>query len=295
MSATVKTILVAIDPNPASQSALRQALRLAASMRAELIVVSVTPRYEGNMNRWKIADANELMEMPFKNCLQEAEKTAESRGQTVRVIHRVGDPVEEIVAVAEEQGAGILLLGYPQRSYVERVFLGRTTANVIGLSPCDVMLIPEKGEVNFASILVGIDGSKYSMEAGRRALDLAMSYGSQVHALTVLDVPGERGLMHGVLEEARHKNFTALQVLAAQGEKLGVPIITELREGSPYENIVRYSEEKKTDLIVLGSYGRTALTRILLGSVVERVAALSRLPTLVVKKLDSSGVREQLA
>lgn len=295
MSETVKTILVAINPNPASQAALRQALRLAASMRAELVAVSVTPRYEGNMNRWKISDANELMEMPFINCLQEAVKTAESLGQTLQTVHRVGDPVEEIVAVAEEEGAGILLLGYPERSYVERVFLGRTTANVIGMSPCDVLLIPERGEVNFGSILVGIDGSRYSMEAGQRALDLAMAYGSQVHALTVLDVPGERSLMHGVLEEARHKNFTALQILAAQGEKLGVPVTTELREGSPYENIVRYSEEKKTDLIVLGSYGRTALTRLLVGSVVERVAALSRLPTLVVKNPGSSGIREQPA
>lgn len=294
MSDTVKTILVAIDPHPASQSALRQALRLSASMRAKLIAVSVTPQYEGNMNRWKIDDANELMDEPFQACLQEALKTATSLGQTLQVVHKVGDPVEEIVTLAEEVGAGLLLAGYPKRSYVELVFLGRTAAKVIGLSPCDVMLIPENGEVNFGSILVGIDGSKYSMEAGQRALDLALSYGGEVHAITVLDVPVERSLRYGVLDEARHKNFTALQVLAAQGEKLGVPVITELREGSPYENIVKYSEEKKTDLIVLGSYGRTGFTKILMGSVVERVAALSKLPTLVVKKLDKNGVRDHV-
>lgn len=292
MAETTKTILVAIDPSNASKSAFVQALKLAASMRAKLVAVSVTPRYEGNMHRWVFDDANEQLSQPFKDCLQEAVRTTASLGQSVRIIHKVGEPAEEIVSLAEEVGAGLLMMGCPRRSYVERVLLGRTVAKVIGLSPCDVLMVPENAEVGFGRILVGVDGSRYSMDAGQRALDLALAYGGEVHALTVLDVPVDRGLLYGVLDEARHKNFTALQILANQGEKLGVPVITELREGSPYENIVKYGEEKEIQLIVLGSYGRTALARILMGSVVERVAALSSLPTLVVKRLGSNGVRE---
>lgn len=294
MDETVTTLLVAIDPSPVSQSVFRQALRLAGSMRAKLLVVSVTPRYEGNMNRWSIAGANEQMDLPFVTCLAEAEEFANTHGQTVTTIHRVGDPVEEIVTLAEQEGAGLLLMGYQRRSYLKRVFLGQTAAKTIGMSPCDVLLVPENGEINFASILVGVDGSRYSMEAGQRALDLALSYGGEVHALTVLDVPLDRSLLYGVHDQARHKNFTALQVLAGQAEKLAVPIRTELREGSPYENIVKYSEEKRIQLIVLGAYGRTALARILMGSVVERVVALSHLPTLVVKRLADNGTRDQM-
>lgn len=279
------TLLVAVDPSPASQAAFRQALRLAASMQAKLIAVSVTPRYEGNMHRWKIDDAEEF-DLPFKKCLKEAIHYAASFGQSVTTIHRRGEPAEEIVNLAEEEGVDLLLLGYPRRSYVERMLLGRTTAKVIGLCPCDVLMIPEDAEVNFNRILVGVDGSPHSMAAGQRALELAMSYGGEVHGLTVLDVPVDRGLLYGVLDEARHKNFTALQVLARQGEKLGVAVLTELREGAPYEKIVKYSEEKNIDLIVLGSYGRTAFPRFLMGSVVERVAALSPLPTLVVKRVN---------
>lgn len=293
MGHTAKTILVALDPSPASKSAFLEALRLSASMQAKLIAVSVIPQYEGNMNRWKIADA-ELLEMPFRKCLEDAVETAASYGQTVTPVLRVGAPVDQIVALAEEEEAELLLIGYAERSYVERVLLGRTAAKIIGLSPCDVLMIPEFGEVGFARILVGIDGSGYSMEAGQRALDLALSYGGEVHGITVLDVPVERSLRYGVLDEARHKHFTALQILAGQGEKLGVPVVTELREGSAYEQIVKYSEEKNIQLIVLGSFGRTALTRMLMGSVVERVAALSRRPTLVVKKLTTYGVRDQV-
>jgi nucleotide-binding universal stress UspA family protein len=294
MSGTVKTILVAVDPTSASQSAFLQALRLAVSMKARLVAVSVTPQYEGNMNRWKISDLNEQMSATFKNCLQEAEKTAASCRQSVQTVHRVGDPAEEIITVAEEEGAGLLIMGSPKRSYVERVLLGQIAAKIVGLSPCDVLMVPENAEVNFGRILVGIDGSPHSMEAGQRALDLALSYGGEVHALAVLDVPVDRSLLYGVLAEAQHKNFSALETLAGQGGKLGLKVVTELGDGSPYVTIVKYGEEKKMDLIVLGSFGRTALTRLLLGSVVERVAALSRIPTLVVKKLGRNGVRDQV-
>jgi nucleotide-binding universal stress UspA family protein len=292
MSSTVSTILVAIDPSATGQSASRQAARLATSMRAKLVAVSVTPRYEGNMNRWAIDNADEQMDKPFKNCLRDAEKIAASLEQQVRTVHRVGDPGEEIASVAEEEGAGLLIIGSPKRSYVERVLLGQIAAKVVGLSPCDVLMVPENAEVNFGRILVGIDGSGHSMEAGQRALDLALSYGGEVHALAVLDVPVERSLIFGVLAEAESKNFSALETVAGQAEKLGVRVVTELRDGSPYVTIVKYGEENKMDLIVLGSYGRTALTRLLLGSVVERVAALSSIPTLVVKKLGGNGIRD---
>ena len=291
MSHRVKTILVAIDPTPASQSAFEQALRLAASMRARLVAVAVTPQYEGNMHRWKIADANEQFSLPFKQCLQEAEKRADASGQTVRTVHKVGVPSDEIVALAEEEGAGLLIMGSPKRSYVERVLLGRTAAKVIGHSPCDVLMVPDGAEVNFSRILVGIDGSKYSMEAGQHALDLALTYGGEVHALTVIDIPLNRSLLYKVLDEARRKCSTYLQTVADQGAKLGVSVVAAIREGSPYEGIVKYGEEKDMQLIVLGSFGHTAFARILMGSVVERVATLSALPILVVKKLGQNGVR----
>jgi len=285
MPAKIATILVAVDPGNASRSAFEQALRLALFLKAQLIAVSVTPRYEGNMHRWKISNADEQLSEPFQRCLEEAKQLAAEKGQQVRTIHTIGDPVDEIVRLAEEEQAGVVLMGYPKRSRIERVILGRTTAKVIGCSPCDVLMVPEHSVVNFSRILVGIDGSRYSMEAGQRALELAMAFGGEVHALTVIDIPVERGFLYGVLDEARRKSFSPLQTLAGQGERLGVRVVTEIREGSPYATLVKYSEEKNIELIVLGTYGRTALGDILMGSVVERVTSLSSLPTLVVKKI----------
>ncbi len=292
MSDTTKIILVALDPGPASQNAFTEALRLAASMRAKLVAVSVTPRYEGNMHRWAIDDVDDQLSQPFKRCLQEALRTAAEYSQPLRVVHKVGNPAEEIVTVAEEIGAGLLLLGCPRRAYVERVLLGRTIANVIDLSPCDVLLIPEAVEVGFSRMLVGCDGSQQSREAGQRALDLALAYGGKVHAVSVMNVSVDQSLRYGVLDEARHKSSLAVHTLAEQGMKLGVQVTAAIREGTPFEQLVAHCRENDMQLIVLGSYGRNSLRRFLTGSVVERVAALSVKPILVVKRLLDNGVRD---
>lgn len=294
MPETVSTILVAVDPSDASKGAFRQALRMAQFLKAELIAISVTPRYEGNMNRWKIKDAEKKFSQPFEENLVELKQYAKEQGQNVRTIHILGDPVEEIIHAAEEENVGLILMGYPKRSRIERALLGQTTTKVIGYSPCDVLMIPEGAEIAFSRILVGIDGSRYSMEAGQRALELALAFGGEVHALTVLDIPMERSFLYGVLESARRDSFPPLETLTGQGERFGIKVSKEILHGSPSETIVQYSEKHNIDLIVLGTYGRTAMAKILLGSVVERVAMISARPTLVVKRLGKNGVRDLL-
>jgi nucleotide-binding universal stress UspA family protein len=292
MPETVSTILVAVDPSPASKGAFQQALRLAQFLKAKLIAISVTPRYEGNMHRWKISNADEELSRPFQECLAGMKQCAVEQGQKIRTIHVIGDPVEAIVQTAAAENAGLLLMGYPKRSRIERVILGQTATKVIGFSPCDVLIVPERAEIGFSRIMVGIDGSRYSMEAGQRALELALAFGGEVHALTVLDIPMERSFLYGVLESARRDSFPPLETLIGQGERLGIKVIKDIAHGSPSETIVNYSEKHNIDLIVLGTYGRTAMAKILLGSVVERVAMISARPTLVVKRLDKNGVRE---
>ena len=283
------TLVVAVDPSPAGSTAFREALRLAAAIGARVVAVSVTPKYEGNLNRWAIENAEEELSRPFRQCLEEARRMSVGTHVALKTEHQVGAPVECIVDTAVREGATLVVIGYPVRSYMERIILGQTAARIVGLCPCDVLMVPEGAKVDVRRILVGVDGSKYSLEAGKRALELAGLFGGEVHGLTVLDVPVDRSLLYGVMDEVRHKHFFALETLSQEGGLRGVKVVTAMREGNPYETIVGYGEENDIDLIVLGSFGRTAVVRFLLGSVVERVAAISLRPTLVVKGAAAGG------
>ena len=69
--------------------------------------------------------------------------------------------------------------------------------------------------------------------------------------------------------------------------------------GKPPEAIIQIAEERKADLIVLGSHGRTGVERLLMGSVAERVIVLASCPVLVVKgevkqAPDTQSLRDQV-
>jgi universal stress protein A len=71
-----------------------------------------------------------------------------------------------------------------------------------------------------------------------------------------------------------------------------VPVTTAVRSGVPSTQIVHYAHENRIDLIVLGTHGRTGISRALSGSVAERVVRLARCPVLTVPL---SGPRDTAA
>jgi nucleotide-binding universal stress UspA family protein len=62
-----------------------------------------------------------------------------------------------------------------------------------------------------------------------------------------------------------------------------VPVETRVMEGSPSRKIVRYAEQERCDLIIMGTHGRGGIDRLLLGSVAEQVVRSSDVPVLTMR------------
>lgn len=139
------------------------------------------------------------------------------------------------------------------------------------------------------SVLVPIDFSDSSLAALKEALSLVESP-SHVHAIHVLaDLASEADFIREAMSlEARRSGAEKLMAekLAAAGAEGVEPII---REGSAGEVIVEVARELGCDLIVMPSHGRKGLSRLLLGSVAERVLRLASCPVLVIRGLGEAG------
>jgi nucleotide-binding universal stress UspA family protein len=57
----------------------------------------------------------------------------------------------------------------------------------------------------------------------------------------------------------------------------------EVREGTPFYEIIQFAKEKDIDLIVMGTHGHTGLVHVLMGSVTEKVVRKSPCPVLTVR------------
>jgi nucleotide-binding universal stress UspA family protein len=77
------------------------------------------------------------------------------------------------------------------------------------------------------------------------------------------------------------QDYVAEVVTRAQSRN--IPTTGLVLEGTPYRAIVDLAQKEKSSLIVMGSHGRTGLTRLLMGRVTERVIGHAPCPVLVVK------------
>ena len=139
-------------------------------------------------------------------------------------------------------------------------------------------------------ILHPSDFSRASAPAFIAALRMARANRAELRLVHVLDpaVPIAGDYVspptYAQLRKAAHAyGRKRLGRLLAKARKAGVRATGILREGVAWSEILRATRRPKTDLVVMGTHGRTGLSRVLLGSVAGRVIRLSSCPVLSVR------------
>lgn len=142
-----------------------------------------------------------------------------------------------------------------------------------------------------AQVLVGVDGSEQS----RTALEYALSTfpDARVTVLTAVDpvdasytvAPGPGAITDppGWSEEAAERAAEILDAARETAAEAGREVETVDVTDRPARGIAEYAEEHGVDHVVVGSHGRTGMSRILLGSVAEKVVRRSPCPVTVVR------------
>jgi nucleotide-binding universal stress UspA family protein len=136
---------------------------------------------------------------------------------------------------------------------------------------------------SFETIVAAVDFSDISGEVFETARDLARLHHARLHVVHAIGDPFRSMYAvetTGLDLPAVQRQWTeaAQQRLASLVEEHPLEpglLTTAVLAGSPAYAIVTYAEEQQADLIVLGSHGRGAVSRLLLGSVAERVLHLA--------------------
>lgn len=143
----------------------------------------------------------------------------------------------------------------------------------------------------YKKILIATDGSEYADRARLSGIDIAKKLGATVYAVCVVPTHPSSSMPIGsrmmrwevpfkvMMEEATK----AVEQIADACSSSGVEVETVILEGHPAEEIIKFAEDSNMDLIVMGSLGKTGLTRLLLGSVAEEVLRHSKVDVMVSK------------
>lgn len=145
----------------------------------------------------------------------------------------------------------------------------------------------------FKNILLATDGSPASETAAQLAVDLARTNGARLTALYVVDPypylgvgetnpMGFQAYMSAAYEHAAQAHRKVASMCAEGGE----PVEIHLRRAEDMhasDGILQAAKEEGADLIVVGSHGRTGLSRLMLGSIAAKVVSQSPVPVLVAR------------
>lgn len=288
----LRSILVATDLGEGSDPIVASAADLAAATRAELHVLTsfdLQPLpYAGGTDEapsfpGRVAGARRVLEEQITRTVP-ASVTVASREAVIFVAHKA------IVARAVDVSADLIVLG-PHRARTGDALLGSTADRVIRTASVPVLVLRDRLSLPLRSVVAAVDLS----EPARAALDQAVSWTAALGAsggqadpasLRILHVvPRQRGT---VADEALVAAELAREVDGARSRtrrrgagEMGM--VGQVRWAEdPAEEILRAAGEDGADLLVLGTHGRGAIRRALIGSVASGVARRAPCPVLLV-------------
>lgn len=265
-------LLVATDRSEFSEGAVREAISFAKKCSSKLYIMSVletNPEYETIG-----ASAYQKEEEEAAKYLESVKKRAGQEGifYCEAVLHYGEEPYKLIIDEAHERSADMIIIGRRGRSGLMKVLMGKVAAKVVGHAPCKVLVVPRAARIECRNILVATDGSAHSTAAVSEAIGIAKRCGSNIIAVSSVHSDDE-------LEEAKSNVRKVVEM--AQKESIQVETLTP--PGRSHHVIIETAGGRGVDLIIMGTYGKTGVKKLLMGSSTEKVIGHASCAVLIVR------------
>lgn len=292
-------ILLAVDGSEEARRAARLAMALSEGLDSELHLVHVEPVpsvYAYSESAIYDPDlGDEVREEARRTARERLDSEAETLGVSGKVAGThapIGRPDAEVVRLAEEVGAGLVVVGSRGLGPIRRALVGSVSGSVVRHAHCPVLVVRDGRRGLAGPIVLAADGSEESKLAAGAAAEISAATGFPVHVVYVMPTESRLYGHHSysddvkksLMEEARTEARRFLDGRAEGVRSSGGTVAqTYLGTGRPDEEIVELAEEVDAGLVVMGSRGLGGVRRALVGSVSDSVVRHAHGPVLVVR------------
>ncbi len=289
----LRKILCPIDFSPGSERAMHAAVHIANQQGAELVLAHawyVPPiayagemAFPGDVVQQMCDDARRELDVATRAAIALGARQVSSKLLS-------GLPWSTLVGVLEDAAFDLVVIGTHGRSGLSHILLGSVAEKLVRHAPCSVLAVRPDGEPRaFTSVLCPVDFSDSSKHATELAAMLVRPGGSGITLLHVIELPvaySGAPPMADFVRDLDKDASSALEQWASQlRTQVTVPVTTSSRIGHPgAQTLAAIERDPQIDLVVMGSHGRTGLSRLVLGSVAEKTVRHARCPVLVARK-----------
>lgn len=266
-----KSILLATDFRSTADETVKATVRLALRFDANVSLLHVLePAGTGAAVHFYHQQIGERL-------MQGTAHQLTAQGVKLAGTHLRSGPFAETIVHAGE-AADLTVLGAGERTPQGDFQLGPIAENVVTHAARPTLLVRAADpELHFQRILCAVDHSEAAGEALRYALRLADLFGGQLTVLSVipevswLAAAVESGGLVDVQRDHAAQWKQEFEQFLSRFDFAGVPVEREVRSGVVHDAIIAAARLRASDLLVMGTTGRSRVARILLGSTTRRV------------------------
>jgi len=267
----LEKILVPLDFNSDYNKQVEIAGNIASNFNSEVLLLYVLPPEA------EVSSVKSILSEFLDKELNTIGAIFKKKGISYRKLIRYGNVFDRILAVAQDNDVNLIIAcdGCPAEK--GRYNISIVAEKLIRKSQKPVWLIKEGSSNIPERILCPVDFSDASARALNNATKIARTFSAELFIINVFE-PMQENFSNRLRIDYEKENSRLEKENKKQFDKFltsfnlaGVNHTIESARGNPPNAIVEYAGEKKIDLLFMGATGKSALQRLLLGSVTEKV------------------------
>lgn len=291
----IDTIVCAFDFSETADGALEQAKRFARRHEAKLILAHVVEPIPLGPYPVVVAPQQELAIVDIaRKRVREVCDVLRDEGTVVESIVRQGEPGASLVALADDLGADLMVIGTRGLAGLKHLALGSTAEYVVRRCPCPVLTVHPEDRLlrdSIESVVLPTDMSSSAIDAAEYFMRLFGSWERPQVYLVYADrtPPYLEPFRHDTLREFHERDVVKENIermLAPVADRMRVadfPVEVAVLDGDPVSVTTDLARECNADLILLSTQGRSALVNALLGRTAQRIVQYAPCPVLTVR------------
>jgi nucleotide-binding universal stress UspA family protein len=304
-----KHLLVPLDGSKLAESILPLAVSLAEVLHAPVILLHIieqdaSPEIHHDRHLTNPGEAQEYLD-EIKRTFFPATIVVDTHIHIVPAL----DVAESIIEHANQEfKPDLILLCSHGKSGMSELLFGSIAQKVAATGSIPVLLVRPSRSIKpfmIQRILVPLDNESNHDLALPVAESLSRAYNAGLDLLCVIPTLATDSGSHAaagtllpatavayldIAEEMAGEHF---QVHLNEFERIGIPATAEIVRGDPATMIARFAEKKGSDVILLGTHGRSGMEAFWNRSVTARVAQKTRIPLLLIPLADQKNISQK--
>jgi nucleotide-binding universal stress UspA family protein len=274
-------ILIPVDFSKTSLNAIKYAAFMAKYTKGELVLVHVQSKTELLdiiLPAIKLKDVSVITDFLYEKLEKIAGDIKKRYGIPVSSFVTTGHVTSEVINMAEETKATMVVMGTHGKDSDNGFFLGSNAYRVLTKSDIPVMTVQTAADkLGFQNILVPIDTSDHSRQKVDSAIFMADKFAAKLHIIGILH-SGNQGE-----KNYKYKMEVILDQIKKMADKKKISCTTDIQfADNRAKTTLEYAKKVKADLILSMTDQNAEFSSVVLGNYIHQLTNESKIPVLCI-------------